>query len=129
MFVVFDFSSYFCSRMYMKKFKQLLCIALFFASLSVQASSKVVMIYKGGDAHTPSSRVPAAPIYVNQDDHTFIFSSNLAGEIIEVMGSDGLLYTSIIGENGKVVVPNSITGEVELHLYRGDLVYSAIVEL
>ena len=46
----------------MKKFKQLLCIALFFASLSVQASSKVVMIYKGGDAHTPSSRVPAAPI-------------------------------------------------------------------
>ena len=31
----------------MKKFKQLLCIALFFASLSVQASSKVVMSYKG----------------------------------------------------------------------------------
>lgn len=31
----------------MKKFKQLLCIALFFASLSMQASSKVVMIYKG----------------------------------------------------------------------------------
>lgn len=31
--------------MYMKKFKQLLCIALFFASLSVQASSKVVMSY------------------------------------------------------------------------------------
>lgn len=82
----------------MKKFKQLLCIALFFASLSVQASSKVVMSYRGGDAHTPNSRVPAAPIYVNQDDHTFIFSSNLAGEIIEVMGKDGLLYTSIIGE-------------------------------
>ena len=105
----------------MKKFKQLLCIALFFASLSVQASSKVVMSYRGGDAHTPNSRVPA--------DHTFIFSSNLAGEIIEVMGKDGLLYTSIIGENGKVVVPNSITGEVELRLYRGDLVYSVIVEL
>lgn len=115
--------------MSMKKFKQLLCIALFFASLSVQASSKVVMSYRGGDAHTPNSRVPAAPIYVNQDDHTFMFSSNLAGEIIEVMGKDGLLYTSIIGENGEVVVPNSISGEVELHLYRGDLVYSAIVEL
>lgn len=115
--------------MSMKKFKQLLCIALFFASLSVQASSKVIMNYKGGNTHTPSSRVPAAPIYVNQDDHTFIFSSNLAGEIIEVMGKDGLLYTSIIGENGKVVVPNSITGEVELRLNRGDLVYSVIVEL
>lgn len=74
-------------------------------------------------------RFAVITIYVNQDDHTFIFSSNLAGEIIEVMGSDGLLYTSIIGENGKVVVPNSITGEVELRLYRGDLVYSAIVEL
>lgn len=82
----------------MKKFKQLLCIALFFASLSVQASSKVIMNYKGGKNYTPNSRVPAAPIYVNQDDHTFIFSSNLAGEIIEVMGKDGLLYTSIIGE-------------------------------
>lgn len=82
----------------MKKFKQLLCIALFFASLSVQASSKVVMNYKGGNTHSPNSRVPVAPIYVNQDDHTFIFSSNLAGEIIEVMGKDGLLYTSIIGE-------------------------------
>lgn len=133
MFVVFDISSYFCSETFNKnvyeEIKQLLCIALFFASLSVQASSKVIMNYKGGNTHTPSSRVPAAPIYVNQDDHTFIFSSNLAGEIIEVMGKDGLLYTSIIGENGKVVVPNSITGEVELRLNRGDLVYSAIVEL
>lgn len=45
------------------------------------------------------------------------------------MGSDGLLYTSMIGENDKVIVPNSITGEVELRLNRGDLVYSAIVEL
>ena len=115
--------------MSMKKFKQLLCIALFFASLSVQASSKVVMNYKGGNTHSPNSRVPVAPIYVNQDDHTFIFSSNLAGEIIEVMGKDGLLYTSIIGENGKVVVPNSISGEVELHLYRGSHTYSAIVDL
>lgn len=115
--------------MSMKKFKQLLCIALFFASLSVQASSKVVMNYKGGKNYTPNSRVPVAPIYVNQDDHTFIFSSNLAGEIIEVLGSDGLLYTSMIGENDKVIVPNSITGEVELRLNRGDLVYSAIVEL
>lgn len=68
----------------MKKFKQLLCIALFFASLSMQASSKVVMIYKGGDAHTPISRVPAAPIYVNQDNHTFIFSHSSSVQILQV---------------------------------------------
>lgn len=113
----------------MKKFKQLLCVALLFASLSVQASNRVVMSYRGGDALTPNSRVPAAPIYVNQDNHTFIFCSNLAGEVIEVMGDGGLLYTSIIGEDGKVVIPDSITGEVELRLYRGNHGYSAIIEL
>ena len=113
----------------MKKFKQLLVFALLFASLSVQANNQVIMSYRAGDAYTPNPRVPAAPIYVNQDNHTFIFSSNLAGEVIEVMGDDGLLYTSIIGENGKVVIPDSITGEVELRLYRGNHGYSATVDL
>lgn len=74
-------------------------------------------------------RSPIRPIYIDQDDHTITFSSNFVGKTVEVVISNTLIYTTIIGEDGKIVIPDNISGEVELRLYRGDLVYSAIVEL
>ena len=73
--------------------------------------------------------MPASSIYVDQEDHTFTFNSGLAGETLEVVVGDELLYTAMIGEDGKVVIPDNISGEVEIRLYRGSLVYHAKVEL
>ena len=90
--------------------------------LSVQYEQPTEMV-------TPNPRMPAAPIYVNQDGHAFTFQPSLAGETIEILSDGELLYTTIIGADGAVIVPDDISGEVELRLIRGSLAYHATVEL
>ena len=68
-------------------------------------------------------------IQSQQSDHVFTFEEYLAGETIEVVSDDTIVYTSVIGEDGTVVVPDNLTGEFTLVLYLGDKVYSAEVEL
>ena len=74
-------------------------------------------------------RTPAMPITVSQTDHVFTFSECLAGETIEIVSGDTVVYTSVIGEDGTVTVPDNLTGEFTLVLYLGDKTYSAEVEL
>ena len=45
------------------------------------------------------------------------------------MSGDTVVYTSVIGEDGTVQVPDNLTGEFTLVLYVGDKMYSAEVEL
>lgn len=81
------------------------------------------------DESHPVTRIPPAPISVTQSDHVFTFEEYLAGETIEVVSDDTIVYTSIIGEDGTVVVPDDLTGDFTLVLYVGDKMYSAEVEL
>ena len=74
-------------------------------------------------------RTPPAPISVTQSDHVFTFAEYLAGETIEIVSGDTVVYTSVIGEDGTVQVPDNLTGEFTLVLYLGDKTYSAEVEL
>ena len=74
-------------------------------------------------------RMPAAPIYVNQDGHLFTFQSSLAGETVEIVADDTLLYSTIIDTDGNVIIPGDISGEVELRLIRGSVTYYATIEL
>ena len=74
-------------------------------------------------------RTPPAPISVSQSGHIFTFPAHLAGETIEIMSGDTVVYTSVIGEDGTVTAPDDITGEYTLVLYVGDKAYSAEVEL
>ena len=45
------------------------------------------------------------------------------------MSGGAVVYTSVIGEDGTVVIPDHIEGVLELVLYLGDKKYSAEVEL
>ena len=74
-------------------------------------------------------RTPAMPLTALQSDHVFTFSECLAGETIEIVSGDTVVYTSVIGEDGTVQVPDNLTGEFTLVLYLGDKTYSAEVEL
>lgn len=49
--------------------------------------------------------------------------------MVEVVKDNEALYATLIRDDGKMIIPDCISGEVELRLYRGELVYSAIVEL
>ena len=77
----------------------------------------------------PPHRMPASPIYVYQDGHTFTFDSSLAGEVVEVLSGETLLYTAVVGVDGNVVLPDDISGEVEIRLVRSRMTYYATVEL
>ena len=93
------------------------------------------MIVMGGQYNEPSngnfpnSRAPAQPIVVKQVGHNFTFNIGLVGEIVEIVRDEAFLYTTIVGDNGCVDIPTDILGEVELRLYRGKMMYHAIVEL
>lgn len=91
--------------------------------------------YGGGqynDPHNenkPTHRVPPAPIYVNQEGRCLAFDSSLVGETIKVVSDETLLYTTVIGEDGKIEIPEYIFGEVELQLVRGSLIYHVMITL
>lgn len=74
-------------------------------------------------------RVPVAPIFVNQVEHIFFFNASFAHETIQIFNGADLLYVGVIGEYGSVEVPACVTGEVELRLLKGELIYSALIEL
>ena len=74
-------------------------------------------------------RTPAMPITALQTDHVFTFAEYLAGETIEVVSDGTIAYTSVIGQDGTVDVPDDLTGYFTLVLYVGDKMYSAEVEL
>ena len=42
-------------------------------------------------------------------------------------GDEGLLYTAIITKNGKIKIPEYVSGEVELRLIRGNVIYHATI--
>lgn len=138
---MFNYSLYFCSKTKNKIKNNMNKISRFFIAMLLlcfpfaQLSAMQQKVIMGGQYNDPDNedppfkRSPIAPIYVGQDGYTFTFNASLAGEVVEVLGDDQLLYTTIIGDDGKVVVPDIISGEVELRLYRGSLVYHAIVDL
>ena len=59
----------------------------------------------------------------------FIFNSSFAGETIRIVVANSVLYISVIGKDGIVEIPENISGEVELQLVRGNVIYHAYVEL
>ena len=77
----------------------------------------------------PTHRVPPAPIYVNQEGRCLAFDSSLVGETIKVVSDETLLYTTVIGEDGKIEIPEYIFGEIELRLVRGSLIYHVMITL
>ena len=119
----------------MNKSLRFLIVFLLLCSPVAHVSATLQTVIMGGQYNDPKEeldpfkRSSVPPIYIKQDGHAFSFNTGLAGETIEVVGGDELLYTTMIGEDGKVGIPDNISGEVEIRLYRGSLVYHAVVEL
>ena len=121
----------------MRKITQALLLMLLLAISSNVKGESIVdetisVQLRYNDSHDeshPITRIPPAPISATQSDHIFTFEEYLAGETIEVVSGDTVVYTSIIGEDGTVVVPDDLTGDFTLVLYVGDKMYSAEVEL
>lgn len=77
--------------------------------------------------HRPRS--PQMSIQVRQNGHLFIFDDSLVGEIVELLFVSTDVYTSVIGDDGTVVIPDNFKGVYTMKLYIGDKAYSTEVEL
>lgn len=121
----------------MRKITQTLLLMLLLAISSNVKGESIVdetisVQLRYNDSHDeshPITRIPPAPISATQSDHIFTFAEYLAGETIEIVSDGTVVYTSIIGEDGMVTVPDNLVGDFTLVLYVGDRVYSAEVEL
>ena len=114
------------------KLEQLLVWGLLLMSMKSYAGERY---YLSAEYEYPSNwwghkpRVPAVSIGVEQSGNIFIFNSSFAGETIRIVVANSVLYISVIGKDGIVEIPKNISGEVELQLVRGNIIYHAYVEL
>ena len=56
------------------------------------------------------SRMPLPPIYITQEEHKIEFGVRYAGNMIEVMDDDMVLFITTIDANGCVNIPAKIIG-------------------
>ncbi len=129
---------YICSKQKTYNMKKLLITLLMSLSLMPLTLKAVpigtqILIRLNYDVHRgdlgKSSRSPIAPISVLQTDNVFTFPDQFAGETVEILSGDTVVYSAVVSEDGTVVVPDSLNGEYCLVLYVGDKVYSAEVTL
>ena len=60
------------------------------------------------------SRIPLPPIYITREEHKIEFGVRYAGNMIEVMDDDMVLFITTIDANGCVNIPAKIIGTVKL---------------
>lgn len=75
------------------------------------------------------SRMPLPPIYITQAEHKIEFGVRYAGNMIEVMDDDMVLFITTIDANGCVNIPAKIIGTVKLVLLLEKSTYSANINL
>lgn len=88
----------------------------------------------GGQYETPTDwfgpiRRSPTPIKFTQEGHRLVFASSYVGAVVEVCDGETFLYTGAIGEDGSVLIPESIEGEVELIVTKDRKTYHTMIEL
>lgn len=105
---------------------------LLLITMDAFAGGQITLVVQNGNPSNlfgSNPRIPVAPIFVSQIEHVFFFNTSLVGETIQIFDGTDLLYVGVIEEDGSVVIPACVTGEVELRLLRGELIYSTLTEL
>lgn len=106
-----------------------------FISATVQAQEPVVLIAKTstGIGSEMETNVPRSPIYIPSvflSDYTLLFEECCFGCEIEIMENDEVVYSTIITDaNGTVQLPEDLSGNFELCLYRGSFVFVGEIEV
>lgn len=86
-----------------------------------------VVITSGGHENPPKS--PDTLLYIYQSDNVFFFGESYEGCIVSLLLDDVTVFSTIVDENGQVVVPSSFAGVFELQLTVDNVTYWAEVQL
>ncbi len=113
----------------------LITMLLAFPCIQATMSAQLQMIIMGGQYDSPNKendplhRAPASPVRVWQDEHLFTFNPFYMGKLVEVRDKDIVIYRGVIMEDGKITIPDYISGNVELFLITAKVIYRAFVNL
>ena len=119
--------------------KKAISILFAFLSLSVCASVLFpaerlilqVMVIDPTISQNPQPKSPVVPPSVSIDDHTLYLYSGCAGATLRVVNALGVaVYTEELYETTtEVELPETLVGEYELQILRGNFCFYAMIEL
>jgi hypothetical protein len=79
--------------------------------------------------HGNPPKSPEATLLVYQDGSTFYFEASLAGCAVTLLSNNVVVYSDVVGTDGIVTLPASLTGTFELCITIDSQVFSAVIEL
>ena len=80
------------------------------------------------DGHGDPGKSPTY-LYVYQSDNVFYFGEAFLGCTVSLLCNNVTVFSTIVDENGLVVVPSTLTGVFELQIIVDDVIYWAEVIL
>ena len=112
----------------MKKFGVLLCVMLCVPMFAFKANNEEQIIltvqYERPDkGHGGLHRTSVRHLYLDQNDHILTIP-NSEGWVVEIYQDETLLYRETICNDGIVVIPSDIKGEMILKVTNGSIVVS-----
>lgn len=117
----------------MKKVIICLCMFLFSAVKAVNASpvDLQVRIVNPNGPHKPIGRGPIAIPSLSLEDHTLSFDTSCDNCELYLFNEDGdIEYSTVISEGTtSLILPASLSGEYEIQLIRGQIIFYGSIEL
>ena len=108
------------------KTKELIASLLLLMSASVMSAQPApVPIEPGGKGNQGGDQGGhhKAPVQLPQvwiEDNVLTFDASCVGCMIEIVQDDVVVYTTFVDLNGEVTLPSTLSGTLQLVIYRGD---------
>ena len=106
---------------------------LFTCTSIVSAQSRPIPVEPGintGDnGHGDHNKAPVQLPQVWIEDNVLTFDASCVGCMIEIVQDDVVVYTTFVDLNGEVTLPSTLSGTLQLVIYRGDQTFTGEFDL
>ncbi|MBQ9177003.1 MAG: hypothetical protein IJ139_09080 [Bacteroidaceae bacterium] len=114
------------------KVTKILALGMLMAfALNVNADGDIPLepgiINSGG--HGGGNKAPVQTPQVWIEDYTLTFDASCVGCMIEIVQDGVVVYTTFVDLNGEVTLPSTLSGTLQLVIYRGDQTFTGEFEL
>ena len=83
----------------------------------------------GGGSNGSGHKVPVQNPTASIEDYTLTFDASCIGCMIEVVQDGEVVYTTYVDSCGEVELPSTLSGTLQLFIYRGGITFTGEFEL
>ena len=114
--------------------KQIVCAVLMSLACSITFAGVEIPIINNpnptiGDGQGGHHKAPMQLPQVWIEDYTLTFDASCVGCMIEIVQDDVVVYTTFVDLNGEVTLPSTLSGTLQLVIYRGNQTFTGEFEL